>query len=104
MPPVLLPVLLPSSGDDGCAARTTNVDPPEVLSAVISSPMSAKRSSGFFESILRTMASIAGETLAFWVDGAAGATLRCMLTSSPKPSETNGGWPQSISKKMIPSE
>ena len=92
------------SGDDGCALRTTNIDPPEALSAVISSPMSAKRSSGFFDNILRTIASIVGETLAFWVDGAGGATLRCMLTSSPNPSETNGGCPHSISKKMIPSE
>lgn len=102
--PPELPVLPPMSGDDGCALRTTNIDPPEALSAVISSPMSAKRSSGFFASILRTMASSVGETLGFWVDGAGGATLRCMLTSSPNPSETNGGCPHSISKKMIPSE
>src|SRR4051812_22216241 len=49
--PVLLPVgrpgLWPSSGDEGWAPRTPNVDPPDALSAAISAPMSPKRSSGF---------------------------------------------------------
>ena len=58
--------LLPRrSGEDGTLPRTTNIDPPELLSAACSSPMSANRSSGFLASILRTMASSVGETFGF---------------------------------------
>jgi hypothetical protein len=92
------------SGEEVCEPRTTNWDPPAAFSTTCSSAMSANRRSGFFSSMRRTMASSAAGTAGLRLEGAGGATFRCMWTSSPNPSETKGGCPVSISNKITPSE
>jgi hypothetical protein len=85
--------VLARSGDD-C---TVNWLPPDAFSAPCTSAIAAKRSSGFLASIFITSASSATGISGRRERADTGATLRCMFTSSPNPSDTNGVWPISIS-------
>ena len=84
------------SGDERCTENWRPRGQPD--RALVSDPMSAYRSSGALASILSTTASSCGLISGRDARGDGGnGTLRCMLTSSPKPSDTNGVCPMSIS-------
>ena len=62
------------------------------------------RASGTFSSAFATSASTDWVTVRLMSRKGGGRTFRCMFTSSPKPSDRNGGRPASISNRMMPIE